>query len=189
MSLKLYMVRHGQAECNLAEVFHDDSKDELTMVGKMQAVSAGRNLKDYDVDFDAVYCSPYERTMATCAIALDNAGLKDMLKNVHYDERLVERQLTGLFDKKFDKDEWVYLQSLNPEVAVNAGIETFDSMEKRAQSFISEMKAIYPNGDILVFTHGLIELAFYATAYGRPASGNTYDLPLLNNAEMRIYEF
>ena len=68
------------------------------------------------------------------------------------------------------------------------GIETFDELESRARSFIEEVKVKHPNGNILVFTHGLLELAIYTTVYGRPVSGTTYDIRLLENAEMRVYE-
>lgn len=189
MSLKIYVVRHGQSVANISEYFHDDSTDELTMAGKMQAMDAGYKIKHIKetekVDFDAIYCSPYERARATCAIALEAAGMKR--RKVHYDERLRERDLDGLHGKKFDRELWIALQNFNSDLAEKEGIETYDVLENRAQSFIEDVKTKYPNGNVLVFSHGLMELAIYTTQYGRPVTGSTYDLRLLKNGEMRIY--
>lgn len=185
MSLKLYVVRHGQSVSNIEEIFHDDKNDELTKKGMQDAIAAGIEIRNLGVSFDAIYCSPYERARATCSIALEAAGMKR--RKVHYDDRLRERDLDGLHGKRFDRELWIALQNFNSGLAEKEGIETLDSLEDRARSFIKDVKEKHPNGNVLVFSHGLLELAIYTSTYGRPASGSTYDLRLLNNGEMRIY--
>ena len=194
MYLKIIVVRHGQSVSNVCDVFHEDSGDELTMIGKMQAIEAGKKIRElFDkkevLGLDAIYCSPYERAKSTCASALEAARL-DVKKmcNVYYDDRLRERELTGLHGKKFDKEHWIKLQDFKSDLAEKEGIETFDALEERAGNFIDDLvRKYYPIGTVLVFTHGLFELAMYTNVYGRPASGNTYELDLLKNGGMRIY--
>lgn len=189
MSLTLYVVRHGQAVSNIEKKAYDDSEAELTMNGKMQAMDTGKKLKAAEVKFDAIYCSKYKRAKETCAIALESAGWKKRKKEVHYLALLRERNLTGIYGVSFDADYWKELQHFDTDAAKKAGIETFDHLENRAKGFICAMKKKFPNGgNVLVFTHGLLELAFYTSVYGRPASGTTYDLNLLNNGEFRVYK-
>ena len=189
MSLTLYVVRHGQAASNIEKKAYDDSEAELTMHGKMQAMDTGKKLKAEKVEFDAIYCSKYKRAKETCAIALESAGWKKKRKDVHYLISLRERDLKGIYGVSFDADYWKELQYFTTDAAEKAGIETFDHLENRAKGFICAMKKKYPDGaNILVFTHGLLELAFYTSVYGRPASGTTYHLNLLKNGEYRVYE-
>lgn len=189
MSLKLYVVRHGQAVSNIEKKAYDDFDAELTMNGRMQAMGTGKKLKALNVEFDAIYCSKLERARETCAIALESAGWKKRKKEVHYLISLRERDLKGIYGVSFDADYWKELQYFTTDAAEKAGIETFDHLENRAKNFICAMKKKFPNGgNILVFTHGLLDLAFFTSVYGRPASGTTYDLNLLNNGEFRVYE-
>ena len=193
MSLKIIVVRHGQSVSNVCDVFHEDSGDELTTLGTVQAMEAGKRIrkmldKHEIMGIDAIICSPYERAKSTCAIALEAARLKKEKYHFYYDDRIRERDLTGLHGKKFDKELWVQLQNFESDLAEKKGIETFDALEERARSFIKDLLRAYPFGYVIVFSHGLFELAMYTSVYGRPASGNTYDLRLLKNGEMRIYD-
>ncbi len=189
MSLKLYVIRHGQSDSNLAERFYDDSKADLTTLGKAQAMDVGMRIVDeLGRNVDAIYCSTYERAKATCAIALEYARMKSRKKDVVYEDCLVERNLEGLYGEPFNSDHWKALQNFQSDLAEKEGVETLDEMEARVKGFLEEVKSKYSDGTILVFTHGLLELAFYTTIYGRPESGTTYDLRLLKNGEWRIYE-
>ncbi len=73
--MDVYLVRHGQARHNLPDpdscpfdpAFASiEARDHsLTETGQMQADLTGRRLSG--VDFDAVLCSPFHRTLSTCA--------------------------------------------------------------------------------------------------------------------------
>ncbi len=186
MSLKLYFVRHGQSEANLSESYYDDREAELTMFGKGQAMGAGIKLKEMNVSFTAIYCSPYERARSTCEIALQSAGMKG--REVNYDERLVERQFGGLFGKNITHEQYVELYNYDSDLSEEMGVETLDVLEERARSFIEELRTKYTVGNILVFSHGIFGLAVYTVLNGRPASGSMYDLRLLKNCEIKIFD-
>lgn len=186
MSLKMYFVRHGQSVANLRDDFYDDAKAELTMYGKGQAMDAGVKLKEMNVGFTAIYCSPYLRAMDTCAIALESAEMRD--RKVIYDDRLVERQFDGLFGKDITHEQYVELYNYESDLSEKMGVETLDHLEERARSFVEELRMKYTVGNILVFSHGIFGLAVYTVLNGRPNSASMYDLRLLKNGEIKVYE-
>ena len=186
MSLKLYFVRHGQSEANLSDLCYDDSEAELTMYGKGQAVGVGKELKEMNIGFTAIYCSPYTRAHDTCSIALQAAGLKD--RKVIYDDRLIERRFDGLFGKTFDEEVWKGLCTYDSDTSETLGVETLDELERRARSFIDEMRVKYPVGNILVFSHGMLGIAMHTAVYGRPDTNTTFGVHMLKNCEIEILE-
>ena len=186
MSLKLYFVRHGQSVANLSERFYDDSRAELTMYGKGQAMDVGVKLKEMNVGFTAIYCSTYLRAMDTCAIALESADMRD--RKVVYDDRLIERQFDGLFDKDITHDQYVELYNYESDLSEKMGVETLDHLETRARNFLEELRMKYAVGNILVFSHGIFGLAVYTVLNGRPNSGSMYDLRLLKNCEIKVFD-
>lgn len=186
MSLKMYFVRHGQSEANLNDFCYDDSGAELTMFGKGQAVGVGKELKEMNVSFTAIYCSPYTRALDTCSIALQAAGMKG--REVIQDDRLIERRFDGLFGKFLDKQLWKELCTYESDLAETLGVETLDEMERRARSFIDEMRVKYPVGNILVFSHGMLGIAMHTAVYGRPDADTTFGVHMLKNGEIEILE-
>ena len=186
MSLKLYFVRHGQSEANLRDDFYDDAEAKLTEKGKTQAAEAGALIKDLNVEFAVVYCSPYERAKSTCEIALKFAGMGS--SKIEYDDRLVERQFDGLFGKEITLEQYIEFYNYRSDLSERWGVETLEHLEDRARDFIEELRAKYDSGNVLVFSHGVFGLAIETVVNGRPASGSMYDLQLLKNCEMRMFE-
>lgn len=69
--MKLLIIRHGQAQTTAAS----DSLRDLTEYGREQAVLVGRCIAEQNLDFNHVWCSPYNRAQQTAAIALNYASL------------------------------------------------------------------------------------------------------------------
>lgn len=186
MSLKIYFVRHGQSEANLRDDFYDDSEARLTRFGKEQANELGAKLKDLNVKFSAIYCSTYKRAIETCEIALEPAN--NINCKIYYDERLIERQFDGLFGRNITHEQYVELCDYNSNLSEKLGIETLPQVENRARSIIDELKEKYNEGNILVFSHGIFGLVIQSVLCGYPKSGNIYDLELLKNCEIKIFD-
>lgn len=66
--MRIYVVRHGQSENNLAGIHTGWVQCSLTEKGKNDALMAGRLLKN--IRFDRVYCSDLIRAMETLDVAL-----------------------------------------------------------------------------------------------------------------------
>jgi 2,3-bisphosphoglycerate-dependent phosphoglycerate mutase len=101
MERTLVLVRHGQSEWNLKNLFTGWKDPGLTAQGVREAHEAGRKLKSAGFTFDAAFTSELSRAQRTLDIILGELGQSDL--PVTRDKALNERDygdLTGL-----NKDE------------------------------------------------------------------------------------
>ena len=74
MSGTLVLVRHGQSEWNLKNLFTGWRDPELTELGREEATTGGVALKDYGIRFDIAFTSVLKRAQDTLTIVLDQIG-------------------------------------------------------------------------------------------------------------------
>ena len=106
MSGTLVLVRHGQSEWNLKNLFTGWRDPDLTEQGVAEAIEAGRVLKAEGLKFDIAFTSVLQRAEKTCQTILDGVGQPD-LETIH-DQALNERNygdLAGL-DKDDARKKW-----------------------------------------------------------------------------------
>ncbi len=97
MSGTLVLVRHGQSEWNLKNLFTGWKDPALTELGVTEANTGGKALADTGIKFDIAYTSVLKRAQDTCKIILDCVGQPD-LETIR-DQALNERDygdLSGL---------------------------------------------------------------------------------------------
>jgi 2,3-bisphosphoglycerate-dependent phosphoglycerate mutase len=97
MERLLVLVRHGQSDWNLKNLFTGWRDPDLTERGVAEARAAGRGLKREGYSFDAAFTSELVRAQRTCALLLEEMGLGDLA--VVRDRALNERdygELSGL---------------------------------------------------------------------------------------------
>ena len=70
----LVLVRHGQSEWNLKNLFTGWKDPGLTELGVKEAVAAGRKLKDEGLVFDVAFTSALTRAQHTLDLALKELG-------------------------------------------------------------------------------------------------------------------
>ena len=75
MDRLLVLVRHGQSEWNLKNLFTGWKDPGLTEQGVAEARAAGRKLKDGGYEFDVTYTSALSRAHATLDLMLAELGL------------------------------------------------------------------------------------------------------------------
>ena len=90
----LVLVRHGQSEWNLKNLFTGWTDVDLTEQGAREAQAAGRALKTEGISFDIAYTSVLTRAIRTLWLILDEMDL--MWIPVHRDWRLNERHYGAL---------------------------------------------------------------------------------------------
>ena len=106
MERLLVLVRHGQSEWNLKNLFTGWKDPDLTEKGVAEARAAGRQLKDLGLTFDIAFTSRLTRAQHTLALILEElgqAGLEEIR-----DTALNERDygdLTGL-NKADASEKW-----------------------------------------------------------------------------------
>lgn len=97
MSGTLVLVRHGQSEWNLKNLFTGWRDPGLTELGVQEAEAGGQALADYGIKFDIAFTSALSRAQKTCEIILNKVGQPE-LETIR-DEALNERDygdLSGL---------------------------------------------------------------------------------------------
>jgi 2,3-bisphosphoglycerate-dependent phosphoglycerate mutase len=70
----LVLVRHGQSEWNLKNLFTGWKDPGLTELGIKEAVAAGRKLKEQGLSFDVAFTSALTRAQHTLDLALKEMG-------------------------------------------------------------------------------------------------------------------
>ncbi len=94
---KVYFVRHGEAEHNLAKEYSDEDS-MLTAVGRQQALQAAQEVKQLDDTIDLIISSPMLRALETAEIIAGE--LLFPLERIEKDERLWELRLGGFVGEK-----------------------------------------------------------------------------------------
>jgi len=93
----LVLIRHGQSEWNLKNLFTGWKDPDLTNKGVEEARAAGRILKERDLSFDRAFASNLVRAQHTLQLVLDELGTPHT--KTTWDQALNERdygELCGL---------------------------------------------------------------------------------------------
>lgn len=159
MSGTLVLVRHGQSEWNLKNLFTGWENPGLTDKGVEEAHAAGRNLKALGLKFDMAFTSVLDRAQRTLTIMLEELDQADLPTTC--DQALNERDygdLTGLNKDDARKkwgDEQVHTWRRSYDVQPPGGESLRDTL---ARSLPYYMKAIQPHvldgKTIIVAAHG-----------------------------------
>lgn len=159
MDRLLVLVRHGQSEWNLKNLFTGWKDVGLTDKGMAEAKAAGEKLKAKGFRFDIAYTSALSRAQETLRIILDELG-QPGLETIR-DQALNERDygdLTGLNKDDARKkwgDEQVHIWRRSYDVPPPGGESLKDTL---ARSLPYYMKLIQPDvlsgKHVLVVAHG-----------------------------------
>ena len=158
----LVLLRHGQSEWNLKNVFTGFTDVDLTEKGIEEAINAGKLLKEEGISFDQVFTSTLKRANETAELALKEAGQADLIESMIYHEDLRERDygdLTGLNkDETREKfgHEQVHIWRRSYDVPPPGGECLQDVVEKRVRPYYeANIKPLVEEGkNVLIAAHG-----------------------------------
>ena len=104
--IKLVLIRHGQSEWNLKNLFTGWTDVELSEQGVREAHAAGKLLKEKGYTFDIAFSSVLKRANHTMDYALEELGLSNIEKR--YSWRLNERHYGALqgLNKAESAEKW-----------------------------------------------------------------------------------
>jgi 2,3-bisphosphoglycerate-dependent phosphoglycerate mutase len=153
------LVRHGQSEWNLKNLFTGWRDVGLTDKGREEARAAGEKLKARGLKFDIAYTSALTRAQKTCDIILDVLGQND-LKTIR-DQALNERDygdLSGL-NKDDARKKWgeeqVHIWRRSYDVPPPGGESLRDTGARVWPYYLHEMQPHLLGGEtMLVAAHG-----------------------------------
>jgi 2,3-bisphosphoglycerate-dependent phosphoglycerate mutase len=159
MERLLVLVRHGQSDWNLKNLFTGWKDPDLTAQGIAEAKSAGQRLKALDLQFDLAFTSALTRAQHTCRLILDEMGQSQI--PVTRDQALNERDygdLSGLNKddarKKWGEDQ-VHLWRRSYDVPPPAGESLKDTVARVLPYYCQTILPQVLNGKhVLVAAHG-----------------------------------
>jgi len=148
----IYLVRHGESDINVSDVYMDDVTPPLTELGKEQARFLAKRAKN--LKFDALVASPYERTKETAAMIAEETG-----RAIEFCDLFIERTLSKTLIGKLRSDPEARsfanaaFDSSEGSGEKVEGTETFVELKERANKAIQFLED-RPEENILVVGHG-----------------------------------
>ena len=159
MDRLLVLVRHGQSEWNLKNLFTGWKDPGLTEKGIEEAHAAGQSLKKAGISFDVAFTSDLSRAQHTLDIMLGEMDLKSI--PIIRDQALNERDygdLTGL-NKDDARKKWgeeqVHIWRRSYDVPPPGGESLKDTVARTLPYYVSEILPRVLRGErVLVAAHG-----------------------------------
>jgi len=155
----LVLVRHGQSEWNLKNLFTGWKDPDLTPEGVEEAISAGRRLKARGLSFDRCFTSALTRAQHTLDLVLGELGQKGLPET--RDPALNERDygdLSGLNKDDARKrwgEEQVHLWRRSYDVAPPGGESLKDTVARALPYYCQNILPAVLRGErVLVAAHG-----------------------------------
>ncbi|MBP9715328.1 MAG: class I tRNA ligase family protein [Candidatus Pacebacteria bacterium] len=147
-----FVMRHGETTTNLKNLVSNtiNSGSHLTDKGIEDTKKSAQKLKKEKIDL--IFTSPFNRTLETTKIIVDELGFKE--DQVIVDDRLGEMQVLSYegqtwmdYHKDFPKTE----ENFNK---ANVGDESYLDVKRRMMQFVFEVEEKYKDKKILIVTHG-----------------------------------
>ncbi|MDP9592210.1 2,3-bisphosphoglycerate-dependent phosphoglycerate mutase [Shinella sumterensis] len=159
MSGTLVLVRHGQSEWNLKNLFTGWRDPDLTTLGVEEAKTGGKALAETGIKFDIAYTSDLSRAQKTLKIILDEIG-QPGLETIR-DQALNERDygdLSGL-NKDDARAKWgeeqVHIWRRSYDVPPPGGESLRDTGARVWPYYLTEILPRVLRGEkVLVAAHG-----------------------------------
>ena len=159
MSGTLVLVRHGQSDWNLKNLFTGWKDPDLTELGIQEATTGGQALADYGIKFDIAFTSALVRAQHTLKLVLDKVGQPN-LETIR-DQALNERDygdLSGL-NKDDARAKWseeqVHVWRRSYDVPPPGGESLRDTGARVWPYYLTEILPRVLRGEkVLVAAHG-----------------------------------
>lgn len=151
MSLKLYLLRHGETIYSRTGGYCGDLDPELTPEGTLMAEAFADAY--HSLPWAAVYVSPMKRTIATAKPLCDAVGLemqlRDGLKEIRYGKW--EGQTLEFVKQNYADDyvRWLTEPAWNPPTDGETAVQ----IASRTSLVITEIEQKYSTGNVLVVSH------------------------------------
>ena len=155
----LVLVRHGQSEWNLKNLFTGWRDPDLTEKGVAEAKDAGRKLKAQGITFDVAFTSGLKRAQLTLDLLLGEMGQTDI--PIIRDQALNERDygdLSGL-NKDDARKKWgeeqVHIWRRSYDIAPPGGESLRDTLARTLPYYVQEiLPAVLQGKRTVVAAHG-----------------------------------
>jgi 2,3-bisphosphoglycerate-dependent phosphoglycerate mutase len=159
MSGTLVLVRHGQSDWNLKNLFTGWRDPDLTPKGIEEAKAAGKALKARGLHFDVAYTSELKRAQHTLSLILSELGQSNLpvIKDIALNERDYG-ELSGL-NKDDARAKWgeeqVHIWRRSYDVPPPGGESLKDTLARTLPYFVTDILPDVLSGkNVIVAAHG-----------------------------------
>lgn len=141
--LTLYFVRHGKTDTNEKGLLVGQSGSPILVEeGKASAIELGRQMKRRGIVIDAVYSSPFKRTIDTAECILNGLGMTREITPIE-----------ELKDVNWGDAEGLTMQELNEKLGVSNPFSVFGDIDDA--SFVSPIHSESMHDFYLRFSSGV----------------------------------
>jgi len=166
--MKLLIIRHGQSEADLLNVYEGRADFELTELGHEQAKQMSKFVNN-NYKISKIYSSPLKRAVQTANYLSEETGAEIILDNklMEFDNGLIAGLKKEVADAK-------YPMVMNIPIYTSVyEQETLMEFRLRADCFLSEIIKENSNNDVVaVITHGGMINQLYASFLRLPVDNN-----------------
>lgn len=155
----LVLVRHGQSEWNMQNLFTGWKDVELTEQGIAEAVQAGQEILDRQMIFDVAFTSELKRAQETLRLILEKSNQESC--PVTRDQALNERDYGDLTGKNKDQaraefgEDQVHIWRRSYDIPPPGGESLKDTEERTWPYFESTVLPLLAQGKtVIVAAHG-----------------------------------
>ncbi len=178
--MKVYVMRHGTTVWNEKRITQGRSQNRLSKNGKLLVEEVAKKYKD--TKFDVIFSSPLMRTIQTSNI-INKYHNTPIVK----DERLIEIN-QGIFTgkSKFNLTDEEKKQKFARDK--KCGMESFQSVYKRVENFVKDLKQNKKYDNVLIITHN-VNASFIADIFNNIEVdfNNDKHSKNFNNAEIKCF--
>lgn len=151
---RLILVRHGETEANVNQVWHGALDAPLTLRGEQQVAATAAHLAHVhrQAPFDRFYVSPLPRARSTAAAIAQAIGVSPTIEEELREFDLGDWEGRSFRDLQEQEGLWSRWE-VDPDFAPPNG-ESPVSFTQRAARALAQLAARHPGARILVVTHG-----------------------------------
>lgn len=180
--MEIYVVRHGQTDWNVKNVFQGHIDTELNEIGIQQAKQTAAQFQK--IKPDVILVSPLKRAIQTAEYISEVTGVEFSIEPC-----LIERYF-GEMEGKANRPDWNIQMMLDYQKNYDREhIEPIRELFKRIYKFLDKITKKYKDKIIVLVTHGAVSQPIECYFNGEPEILDfEHLLPLaLKNCEVRKY--
>lgn len=160
---EIKLVRHGETEWNVSEVFRGRTDIELSETGMKQAELLAEFLSN--VKIDAIYSSPLKRAVKTAETIASYHNLDIEINHGLIDFDYGQWQGLSLKKVKIKYPELYAEWTSHPDQVIIPGGESLQDVRQRVTGLIDEIIAKY-SGTVILVSHRVVNKVLICTLLG-----------------------
>lgn len=177
--INIYVVRHGQTDYNVKNVYQGQTDIPLNEVGIQQAKDTAK--KFIDIKIDAILVSPLKRAKQTARYISEITKVP-----ITIEEGLIERSFGNMEGQRNKEDCNIQILSDYDKNYDIYNVEPIQDLFKRVYICMDSVIERYKDKNIVLVTHGCVTQAIDCYFNGIPKNKDILSLSL-KNCEVKKY--